>query len=77
MNESPDEKYSRLQTMISDKGDTWDLSPNDKAALRHILGLVNALADDLARYTGGTCADVIRKYGELVEEIQVHGEGRP
>jgi hypothetical protein len=68
--ESPEDKYSRVQQMILDKGDTWDLSQNDKAALRHVLGLVNSMADDLAEATGLTCGEIVRHHGKAVEAMQ-------
>lgn len=58
--ENPEEKYSRVQQMILDKGQTWDLSPNDQDALRHVLGLVNVLAGQLAIMQGLT---VIQRSG--------------
>ena len=68
--ESPEDKYRRVQQMILDNGDTWDLSPNDQAALRHVLGLVNSMADEIAGATGLTVGYVIRRHGRLVETIQ-------
>lgn len=65
--ESPEDKYSRVQAMISDDGGTWDLSPNDKAALRHVLGMVNSLADVVAQYEGSTVPRVLKRHGEIVE----------
>ena len=35
--ESFDEQLSRVEQMIADDGETWDLSPNDKAALKALL----------------------------------------
>jgi len=68
--ETREDKYSRVQQMILDEGDTWDLSPNDKAALRHVLGLVNSMADDLAEATGLTCGEIVRHHGKRVEAMQ-------
>jgi hypothetical protein len=68
--ESPEDKYSRVQQMILDEGNTWDLSPNDKAALRHVLGLVNSMADEIADATGQAVGYVWRRHGRLVETIQ-------
>jgi hypothetical protein len=42
MAETASDKYVRVCTMISDDGDTWDLSANDKEALRHVLGMADA-----------------------------------
>ena len=68
VSETGSEKYSRVQQMILDKGDTWDLSPNDVDALRHVLGMVNVLADRLAAYMGSTVPDVLSRAHEVVEE---------
>jgi hypothetical protein len=43
MSESSEEKVSRVEQMILDDGDTWDLSPNDKDALRHVLSRIKVL----------------------------------
>lgn len=56
--------------MILDKGDTWDLSPNDKSALRHVLGLVNSMANDLAEATGLPVPEIIKHHGKAVESAQ-------
>lgn len=40
--ESFDEQRARVEQMIADDGDTWDLSDNDKAALRAVLARVPA-----------------------------------
>jgi hypothetical protein len=53
--------------MVCDDGDTWDLSPNDKEALRHVLGLVNVLASKVAEYQGSTVPDVLDEFNALVE----------
>lgn len=49
-----DEQMSRLQQMVDDDGETWDLSDNDKAAIRAALvalwnlsGTVVAICDDM------------------------------
>ena len=68
--ESSTEKYSRVCQMILDDGTTWDLSPNDKEALRYILGLVNAMADSLAETTGLPIPTVISNYSRVVEPAQ-------
>lgn len=70
MNESGSEKYSRVQQMLIDNGGTWDLSPNDKAALRHVLGMINFLADELAVRNGNTIGDVFREAHRIVEKVQ-------
>lgn len=57
---------SRVQQMVIDDGGTWDLSPNDKEALRHVLGMVNVLADDLAKYEGTTVPSILKAAGKYV-----------
>lgn len=71
MSESGQNHYNRVQQMILDEGQTWDLSPNDKAALRHVLGMVNVLADRLAAYMGGTVGNALSRAHAVVEK----GEG--
>lgn len=67
MAESAREKYSRVQQMVIDDGGTWDLSPNDKEALRHVLGLVNVLADEVAKFEGRSVPWVLNKFGGIVQ----------
>gem|GEM_PF-6338669 len=54
--------------MLSDDGGTWDLSPNDKDAIRYALGMINVMADELAGYMGSTVPRVIDEFGEKVEQ---------
>lgn len=42
-----DSMISRLQMMASDKGDTWDLSPRDQAAIQYALDRLDELSDVL------------------------------
>jgi hypothetical protein len=35
--ETPEDMLHRVEQMIADDGGTWDLSPNDKTALRHVM----------------------------------------
>lgn len=37
MSESPEDMISRVRMMSEDDGCTWDLSPNDQAALKYVL----------------------------------------
>ena len=60
------EHYERVQSMVKDDGSTWDLSPNDKAALRHILDLVIELAEEVAAYKGIAIPTTIEMFSELV-----------
>ncbi len=60
--------------MILDDGETWDLSPKDKAALRHVLGLVNSMANDLAEATGLPVSDIIQHHGKAVHSAQKSAE---
>lgn len=64
MNERSESMYYRVVAMISPDQKTWDLSPNDVAALKHVLGLCNLLADEVAQYEGGTVPGVLSKYGK-------------
>jgi hypothetical protein len=66
--ESPEEQLSRVKMMASDN-DTWDLSPNDQAALRHVVGLVESLAYDLATAFGSPVGGVLRFHGKTVESL--------
>ena len=67
MAENADQKYSRVVQMIVDDGGTWDLSPNDKAALRHVIGMVNVMADELAQEHGQTIPYEIKRVHEIVD----------
>lgn len=58
------DKYIRVCSMILDDGSTWDLSTNDKEALRHVLGILASVSDELAKYEGSTVPCVMKKYGE-------------
>ena len=40
MSQSPEDCISRVEKMVADNGQTWDLSPNDKEALWDVLGLI-------------------------------------
>jgi hypothetical protein len=64
------DKYARVRAMFFDNGDAWDLSADDKEALRHVLGMINALASEVAEYRGTTVPDVIDLCNDLVD----HGE---
>lgn len=70
MSESWDDKMSRLSLMTVDEGLTWDLSDNDQAAIRMALGVINAMADDLATCLGGSTSSVIARYCERASNIQ-------
>jgi hypothetical protein len=77
MAEDPDEKLSRVKMMVKDRGETWDLSPNDKAALRHVLGMVNWMAEALTEYWSDTFENVIERVGCNVERLQNRKEDPP
>jgi hypothetical protein len=77
MAEDPDEKLSRVKMMVKDRGETWDLSPNDKAALRHVLGMVNWMAEALTEYWSDTFENVIERVGGNVERLQNRKEDPP
>jgi hypothetical protein len=42
------EHLERVQAMSEDNGQTWDLSRNDQAALRHVLDLIELMAEEIA-----------------------------
>jgi len=42
-----DSMLSRLRAMATDKGDTWDLSPKDQAAIQYALDRLAELSDVL------------------------------
>jgi hypothetical protein len=45
MTESPDKMLARVRQMAGGSP-TWDLSPNDLAALRHVLSIIDAITAD-------------------------------
>ncbi len=47
MSENNEDKLSRLRMMAADKGDTWDLSPKDQAAIQYALDGIDELTDVL------------------------------
>ena len=65
-----DDHHARVRSMILDDGYKWDLSPNDKAALRHVLGLVNSLAGDLSDWMGEPIPMVLQSHSHRVKEQQ-------
>lgn len=71
MSESGSDKRSRVASMIKDKGQTWDLSPNDKKALRHVWLLIEELAGEVAAYRGQDVTEAIEA-AELKMEIDGH-----
>lgn len=52
--------------MILDDGQRWNLVQADKEALRHVLGLVNSMADELAAYSGKPVHSVIDEHYKIV-----------
>lgn len=52
-----DDKLDRVRTMVHDEGDTWDLSPKDKDALRHVLAMLDVAVTHLAALSGNKNAD--------------------
>ena len=42
------EYIKRVEAMSADNGQTWDLSRNDQAALRHVLDLIELMAEEIA-----------------------------
>lgn len=67
---TPSDKLGRVRTMLADDGDTWDLSKKDKAALRHVLGMIDAMASSIMNYTGKPVTEVICIYGERAERCE-------
>lgn len=68
-----DEHLERLSAMADDEGMTWDLSPNDKAAIAAVLesrehwkALADSARDFIAE--GGLCSRMVGAR-ELVNEI--------
>jgi DNA-binding MarR family transcriptional regulator len=61
------DEYKRVQRMILDDGTNWDLTKTDKDALRHVLGLVNSLASELADYTGYPVATMVERHNGFVK----------
>lgn len=45
MSQSPEDCISRVEQMVADNGQTWDLSPNDKEALRYVLSRIETVDD--------------------------------
>lgn len=64
-------KYQRVQAMIINDNGTWDLSPNDTAALKHVLGMVNVMCDELASLHGTAVASEFKRIGKYVERMQL------
>lgn len=55
--QTPEDCHSRLVMMHGDKGDTWDLSPNDKDAIAWVLIELGRLRSTV-RKLGGFAATV-------------------
>ncbi len=55
------EKLSRVCQMISDNGQTWDLSWRDKQAIHHALSLIDHFALAVARETKQPLSEVISR----------------
>lgn len=66
MNESSSEMYSRVCQMIVQ----GNLPNKDVSALRHVLGLVNALADTVATLSGSSFPAILEHHGKLVQKVQ-------
>ena len=70
MAQTASDKYARVYKLLGDEGETSErliLSPNDKAALRHVLGMVNELASAVAYYKGSTVPVVIASCHAVVD----------
>lgn len=55
--QTPEDKLDRVRTMVTDTGDTWDLSPNDKDALRHVLAMLDIFVPHFAALSGNSEED--------------------
>ena len=62
------DKYKRAREMLLEEGGTRNLSIEDKEALRHVLGMINAFASELAYFQGSTVPTVINTFSNLVEK---------
>jgi len=67
---TPNDKLERVRLMLLDQNQTWDLSPNDRDALRHVLGLVMSMADEIARQDGWTVGHALRRHHQIVAREQ-------
>lgn len=56
------------QVLVLAQSGRCKLTKSDKECLFFVLGLVNALADGVAKCTGYPIPEVIRQYGKLVDE---------
>ena len=49
MSEAFNDQISRLRMMVSDHGQTWDLSPNDEAAIHAVLAERDRMQAEIER----------------------------
>jgi hypothetical protein len=61
------EHLERVEAMSTDSGQTWDLSRNDQAALRHVLGLIESLAADIAELNQMLPSEIIAHHAKSIE----------
>lgn len=66
-------KVDHVLSMLLDTGQKWNLSRADKEALRHVLGLVNTMAAELADYTGFPIPDVVKRHEAIVSSNEARG----
>jgi hypothetical protein len=64
------EHYRRVQTMAQDFGEIRGFADADKAALRHILGVVHLMAENLSAYSGQSVEAVMNAHAKAVCHIQ-------
>ena len=69
MTETANEKCERVRNMILNT-DRWDLSFADREALRHIVGMVYMLAEQLASQTKTSTSAVLTSVGDIVHNAQ-------
>lgn len=73
MTQSHDDMLSRVRAMVKDDGGTWDLSPNDKAALQYVLR-INEQVSLLSDFRNSVLDCVDKILGHFVEG-NIRGEG--
>jgi hypothetical protein len=64
--ETPRDQIERLRAMATDHGETWDLSDNDRAAIRFALGQIEHHAPLLA--TAPELLEALEELFKLVED---------
>ena len=69
MSENASEKLSRVNLMADDdKGLTWDLSDNDRAALSFVLELVDVIVGAVAKQQDRSVSVIIEAFSKKAED---------